>query len=154
LESEIERYREANQGPVLGRARELFPRLTLGAYSGLVVGYSADDAPVLLCTTMDGREVPVEGLSDGTRDQLYLSLRLATLGQYFQTNTKMPWVLDDVLVHFDDTRATAALQVLSEFAQETQVLFFTHHARTLELAKRHIAPNLVAFHELGATTRP
>lgn len=153
LESEIERYREANQGPVLGRARELFPRLTLGAYSGLVVGYSADDAPVLMCTTADGREVPVEGLSDGTRDQLYLSLRIATLAQYFRTNDKMPWVLDDVLVHFDDTRATAALQVLGEFARETQVLFFTHHVRTVELAKRHLASDLVGFHELGATTR-
>lgn len=154
LESEIERYREANQGPVLGRARELFPRLTLGAYSGLVVGYSADDAPVLLCTTADGREVPVEGLSDGTRDQLYLSLRLATLAQYFRTNAKMPWVLDDVLVHFDDARAAAALQILGEFAGETQVLFFTHHARILELAKRHLAPEGVTFHELGATHRP
>lgn len=151
LEAEIERYRQANQGPVLGRARELFPRLTLGAYSGLVVGYSADDVPVLLCTTADGREVAVEGLSDGTRDQLYLSLRLATLAQYFETNARMPWVLDDVLVHFDDARATSALQVLSEFAKETQVLFFTHHARVLELAKRHVAPELVAFHELGAT---
>jgi uncharacterized protein YhaN len=154
LESQIERYREANQGPVLGRARELFPRLTLGAYSGLVVGYSEGDAPVLLCTSADGREVAVEGLSDGTRDQLYLSLRLATLAQYFQTNAKMPWVLDDVLVHFDDARATAALQVLSEFASEAQVLFFTHHTRTVELAKRHIAPELVTFHELGATLRP
>src|SRR5690606_8954358 len=140
LEKEIERYREANQGPVLGRARELFPRLTLGAYSGLVVGYGADDAPLLMCTTADGREVPVEGLSDGTRDQLYLSRSIATLALYVRTNGKMPWVLDDVLVHFDDARAAAALDVLSQFARETQVLFFPHHARTVELAKRHIAP--------------
>lgn len=151
LETEIERYRDANQGPVLGRARELFPVLTLGNYSGLAVGFGADDAPILLCTTADGREVAIDGLSDGTRDQLYLSLRLATLAQYFRTNPKMPWVLDDVLVHFDDARAGAALSVLAEFARDSQVLFFTHHARIVELAKQRLGPELVSFHELGAT---
>lgn len=150
LETEIERYRDANQGPVLGRAREVFPVLTLGNYSGLAIGFDASDEPILLCTTADGREVAVEGLSDGTRDQLYLSLRLATLKQYFGTNAKMPWVLDDVLVHFDDARASAALGVLAEFARDSQVLFFTHHARIVELAKQ-LSPELVTFHELGAT---
>lgn len=149
LEREIERYREKNQGPVLGRARTVFPRLTLGRYDGLQVGYAADDQPILLCVTKDGREVGVEGLSDGTRDQLYLSLRLATLEQYFHTNPRMPWILDDVLVHFDDERATAALEVLAEFARDNQVLFFTHHARTVELAKQRLDSGSVAFHVLG-----
>jgi uncharacterized protein YhaN len=149
LEREIERYREKNQGPVLGRARAVFPRLTLGRYEGLQVGYSADDQPILMCVTKDGREVGIEGLSDGTRDQLYLSLRLATLEQYFHTNPRIPWVLDDVLVHFDDERSTAALQVLAEFARDNQVLFFTHHARTVELAKQHLDSASVAFHVLG-----
>jgi uncharacterized protein YhaN len=153
LEAEIEHYRQFNQGPVLGRARELFPKLTLGRYSGLTVGYNAEDEPVLLCTTADGREVGIDGLSDGTRDQLYLSLRLATLLQYFQTNARLPWVLDDVLVHFDDARAAAALGVLAQFASETQVLFFTHHARTVELAKAHLPHGAVAFHQLGGSQR-
>lgn len=149
LETEIERYRDANQGPVLSLARELFPQLTLGRYGGLSVGFDSDDQPILLCTTADGREVPVEGLSDGTRDQLYLSLRLATLRQYFRTNAPMPWVLDDVLVHFDDDRSKAALGVLAEFSKHTQVLFFTHHARTVELARQHLPSECVAFHQLG-----
>lgn len=149
LEKEIEHYRDANQGPVLSRARVFFPRLTLGRYTGLTVGYSEQDEPILLCTTADGREVSVDGLSDGTRDQLYLSLRLATLLQYFESNAKMPWILDDVLVHFDDARAAAALTVLAEFSRETQVLFFTHHARTVELARQHLPAGLVMFHQLG-----
>lgn len=152
LETEIERYRRTNQGPVLGRAREFFPKLTLGRYNGLTVGYDGNDEPVLLCTTADGRDVGVEGLSDGTRDQLYLSLRLATLLQYFETNAKLPWILDDVLVHFDDARAAAALGVLAEFSRETQVLFFTHHARTVDLARAKLPAELVAFHHLGAPT--
>jgi uncharacterized protein YhaN len=47
----------------------------------------------------------------------------------------MPLVLDDILIHFDDERATAALSVLADFAATTQVLLFTHHRRLCELAE-------------------
>src|SRR5690606_38858706 len=57
LESEIERYREAHQGPVISRANTLFPELTLGRYSSLRVGYDAKDEPILLCCTRDDRRV-------------------------------------------------------------------------------------------------
>jgi len=142
LEQEIERYRQENQGPILRRANELFPRLTLGAYRTLGVGFDARDEGVLLCVRADGTQVGVEGLSDGTRDQLYLALRLASLERYLQLNPAMPIVLDDILIHFDDQRARAALAILGELAQRAQVLFFTHHARLVELA-REAVPSIV-----------
>jgi len=142
LEQEVERYRQQNQGPILKRANELFPRLTLGHYVGLTVGFDARDQGVLLCVRDDGSEVGVEGLSDGTRDQLYLALRLASLERYLALNPAMPVVLDDILIHFDDERARAALAVLGEFAQRAQVLFFTHHARLVELA-RDVVPGVI-----------
>jgi len=43
-------------------------------------------------------------------------------------------ILDDILIHSDDLRASAALQVLAEIAQRTQVLFFTHHSGKKEVA--------------------
>ncbi len=148
LESEIERYREAHQGPVIERANALFPRLTLGRYSSLRVGFDAKDEPILQCCTRDERRVSVDGLSDGTRDQLYLSLRLASLEHYMQANTVMPLVLDDILIHFDDERARAALEVLDQFSQQTQVLFFTHHSRLVELAREVVAPAQLSVHTL------
>jgi uncharacterized protein YhaN len=67
----------------------------------------------------------------------------------------MPWVLDDVLVHFDDERSRAALEVLAEFSRDSQVLFFTHHTRTVELARRYISPDQVAIHVLtGSSLQP
>ncbi len=54
------------------------------------------------------REVDVRGLSDGTRDQLYLALRLASLEHHARTGEPMPLILDDILIHFDDDRARAA----------------------------------------------
>jgi uncharacterized protein YhaN len=149
LAREIERYRQENQGPVLARASELLPRLTVGRYSGLRVGLGDDDESVLLAVRADsGESVGVAGLSDGTRDQLYLALRLASLERYARLNEPMPLVLDDVLIHSDDARAEAALRVLGEIAESTQVLFFTHHARLVELARRALGESRLAEHRL------
>lgn len=149
LSSEVERYRAEHQGPVLERASLLFPRLTLGAYAGLSVGYDGKDDQILLCVRDDGRQVGVADLSDGARDQLYLSLRLASLQHYLEGRDPMPLVLDDVLIHFDDTRAEAALRVIGELADTVQVLFFTHHQRVLELAQRAVPAELLTTHVLG-----
>ncbi|WP_437587987.1 AAA family ATPase [Sorangium sp. So ce1000] len=98
-------------------------------------------APVL-------REVDVTGLSDGTRDQLYLALRLASLEHHARTGEPMPLILDDILIHFDDDRARAALAVLGELAATTQVLFFTHHARLCELAREAVPADVLREHRL------
>lgn len=150
LGREIERYRERNQGPILTRASELFRRLTLGAYSGLRAGYDDKDVAVLRCVrAKDGREAEVTALSDGTRDQLFLSLRLASLERYAETNEPMPLIVDDILVHFDDDRSRATLEVLGAIAERTQVLFFTHHARLVELARRAVPEGRLVEHRLS-----
>lgn len=134
LEREVERYRASHQTPILKRAEELFTRLTGGRYRALKVVVETD-APELLAVRA-GREIPVAGLSDGTRDQLFLALRLATLERHATFGEPMPLVLDDVFVHFDDERTRAGLEVLAELARTVQVLLFTHHARVVELAER------------------
>jgi uncharacterized protein YhaN len=77
--------------------------------------------------------VSVEGLSDGTRDQLFLALRLAYIENHCTVNEPCPVILDDVLMAFDDNRAAAALKALRELSAKTQVLLFTHHAHFLQL---------------------
>jgi hypothetical protein len=48
---------------------------------------------------------------------------------------QVPVIVDDLLVQFDDDRAVATLEVLSELSAKTQVLFFTHHKHLVELAE-------------------
>ena len=120
---------------MLARAGALLGRLTLGRYTGLRADFDENDRPVLRCLRADGTRVPVEGLSDGARDQLYLSLRLASLERRAASAEPLPLVLDDILIHFDDERATAALAVLADHARTTQVVLFTHHARVVDLAE-------------------
>src|SRR5215472_1074340 len=65
--------------------------------------------------------------------QLYFALRLAAIEDYVAIVAPCPVILDDILIHSDNLRASAALQVLAEIAQRTQVLFFTHHSRLADL---------------------
>jgi uncharacterized protein YhaN len=138
LGRELERYRAAHQGPLLARASELYRRLTLGSFERLLADYGKGDDIVLRCERADGSRLDLDALSTGSRDQLYLALRLATVEHWVERAEPLPMVLDDVLVHFDDERARAALRVLAEVAEKTQVLFFTHHRRIEELATEAI----------------
>jgi len=154
LGREIEKYRQKNQGPILSRASTLFGRLTLGSFSGLKTDFDERDQPILLGVRGDGRDVGVDAMSDGTRDQLYLALYLATLERFAKSGDPMPLIVDDVLIHFDDDRARAALAVLGELSQHTQVLFFTHHARLVELAREAIPDARLFVRDLSETGSP
>ena len=64
----------------------------------------------------------IDALSEGTRDQLVLALRLARLEQYLQEAESQPLILDDTFIAFDDPRAVRAFRALAEIAGQTQVL--------------------------------
>ena len=150
LKQRIEDYRKQNQTPVLLRAGELFAKLTLGAYARLRDELGDDDKPVLLGVRPNNAEVLVEQMSEGTRAQLYLALRLATLEQQHSPHSEpMPLVVDDILIGFDDKRTQVGLEVLADVAQQTQVLLFTHHRRVLDLSAGLNAPAGVFTHELA-----
>lgn len=105
--------------------------------------------PILLGIRPDDQEVTIDGMSDGSRDQLYLSLRLATLEQHLSKGEPMPFIVDDILIGFDDNRTRVCLEVLAELASTTQVLLFTHHSRVIELARTINAKAGVFIHELN-----
>ncbi len=141
LEREIEAYKRRHQGPIVSRAGELFRALTLGSFAGLSTGFGEGDQTTLRCVREGGREVDVEGLSDGTRDQLYLALRLASLERFAAHAEPLPLVLDDAFVHFDDDRAREALLALAALSPAIQVLFFTHHERLVSIAEAALPAN-------------
>jgi uncharacterized protein YhaN len=135
LTREIERYRSENQGPLIKRASQLFSALTLNSFAGLTTDFNDKDELIIVGVRPTGEKISVSGMSDGTRDQLYLALRVASLEKYMDANEPMPFIVDDILIRFDDERAMAALNILSDLSKKTQVLFMTHHARLVELVK-------------------
>ena len=134
LANETERFRQQHQGPLLEKASALFAQLTEGAFTELDV--DTDGKQVLLAARREGSEelLRVDGMSSGTRDQLYLALRLASLERYVEDNGPVPFIVDDILIEFDDARTRAALSSLKTFAAHTQVIVFTHHQHVVELA--------------------
>ena len=130
----INQYRDRKQGPMLARAGGIFAELTLGNYSQLRVDYDSDP-PSLGARHHSGRDVEVAGLSEGTRDQLYLALRLAALELHLAQATPLPFVADDLFINFDDARATAGLHALRGLAQHTQVIFLSHHDHLLTMVR-------------------
>lgn len=126
----IDRYRDKNQGPMLARAGAIFATLTLGQYSKLFVDY--EKTPLSLSALRTNTQVvEVSGLSEGTRDQLYLALRLAALELHLAKSKALPFVADDLFINFDDERSTAGLEALRGLSSHTQVLFLSHHDHLL-----------------------
>jgi len=154
LKSRIDRFREQNQGPFMEKASHWFEEITGEAFSGIITSYDDGDQPVIAGQRSGngpGRTVPIGGMSEGTRDQLYLALRLAGLELHLADHEPMPLILDDLLVHFDDERALRALTALRDFGQRSQVLLFTHHAHLVQLAENQWGKTGFHLHALSTS---
>ncbi|SHI10793.1 ATP-binding protein [Pollutimonas bauzanensis] len=130
----IDRYREEKQGPMLARAGAIFSQLTLGSFERLAVDFDREPM-VLEGLRSDGAKVGIAGLSDGTRDQLYLALRLAALELHLQQAAPLPFIADDLFINYDDARARAGLLALAALSERTQVIFLSHHDHLVETVR-------------------
>lgn len=149
LRRAIAEHGERHRGPLLRRATDLLRLMTDGAYVELATA-SDGDRQILVVQREGGEHYRVAQLSDGTRDQLYLALRLAGIEHQLRESVEpMPVVLDDVLVHFDDGRAAAAIRALGALGERTQVLLFTHHERVVETVEREAGPTACAVVRLS-----
>ena len=122
----VDRYRDRKQGPMLKHASTVFKTLTRGAFDRLDIDFF-QKPPALFAQRANKQLVPVSGLSDGTRDQLFLALRIAALELQLEQGAPFPFVADDLFINFDDDRSKAGLQALFELSKKTQVLFLSHH---------------------------
>ena len=130
----IERFRETRQGPLLGRASEIFRGLTRGALQRLSVDY--DHSPLVLRGQRpNGAWVGLDGMSEGTRDQLYMALRLAALELHLEQTPPLPFLADDLFINYDDTRSRAGFAALAELSRLTQVIFLSHHEHLADIAR-------------------
>jgi uncharacterized protein YhaN len=60
----------------------------------------------------------------------------------------MPFIVDGVLVDFDNERSKAALNALAALVEKTQVILFTHPSRAVEQAMGLRTSAQVHVHEL------
>jgi uncharacterized protein YhaN len=129
----IERSGDSRMLLNLGR---IFQALTGGAYARVVTELDDNGTAHLGLIQRDFPEErqTVDQLSEGTRDQFFLALRVAAIEDHVASADPLPFIGDDILQTFDDQRALAALRVLAELSQHTQVIVLTHHRHVLDLA--------------------
>ena len=116
--------------PALGaRAAEIFSAITAGRYGKVLL--SRDFS---LSAEMAGDPVgrSIRLLSQGAADQLYLAVRLAICDMVLPAEKRVPLILDDALVSFDDDRLRAALDYLLEESEKRQILLFTCQKREMD----------------------
>lgn len=126
-----DRYARDNQPAILQYTSEMLARITAGRHLRAVV---QPETRTLAALGRDGLLRTGRELSSGTREQMFLALRLAYVLDYCERCEPLPVIMDDVLVNFDDTRAAAALAALRDLARSTQVILLTCHRRWLTLA--------------------
>lgn len=132
-------YDRERQPANIRRASELFRRFTRGRFER-VKAVEEGDRKIILAVRPNLEELRPEALSRGTREQLYLALRLALVEELKEGGRVLPLIFDDILVNFDDERARATAETLAEIARDRQAWFFTAHEPTRAL-----------LHEVGVT---
>ena len=131
LEQVREIYERERQPETLKDASVFLQRMTGGRYTRV---WTPLDENSLRVDDEAGNVLGLETLSRGTREAVFVCLRLALVRGYSRRGMTLPVVLDDVLVNCDGRRAQQAVEVLCEFAEfGHQVLFFTCHQHIVSM---------------------
>ncbi|MCD6327956.1 AAA family ATPase, partial [bacterium] len=123
-------YERDRQPNVIREASRLFKSMTRAKFSTIVKPMDSQSFEV---RDEQGRTLQVGQLSQGTREQLLLAIRLGLVRDFGERQEKLPLVMDDVLVNFDYHRACATGEALHSLSETHQVLLFTCHQETLDL---------------------
>ncbi|WP_277678504.1 ATP-binding protein [Gracilibacillus dipsosauri] len=115
------RYYEIYVPKVFQHASNYFSRLTLGRYQQLVL---LEESNWIQVEDREGFFYTVDELSQGTKDQLYIAIRLA-LSNVMAKDLSLPFLIDDGFVHFDQYRKESILEILQELSEDHQILYFT-----------------------------
>lgn len=141
MDKALRSFEENHQPAMVASVSDLFRRLTHDRYAS--IRRRIDGGQQLTVVDRDGQEKSPNELSTGTREQLYLAIRLAFVLHYCESHEPLPIVMDDVLVNFDRQRARETLAVLNELSDRVQILFLTCHDHMLDLGR-----------EVGLTDEP
>ncbi|AVQ98575.1 hypothetical protein OBCHQ24_05985 [Oceanobacillus iheyensis] len=115
------KYRDKYLARVMEKTNEYFQLLTGEKYQNV---YAPVEGKVFQVETTDHVRFTVNELSQGTKDQLYISLRLA-ISEIMSEKHRLPFILDDAFVHFDSTRTERMFQLIKALSNKQQILLFT-----------------------------
>ncbi len=118
------------------RVNEIFSKLSQGRYTQIKFNQKSIKVKQFSDVMFEPHE-----LSQGTLEQLYVSLRLAFVESAKQM-VSMPIIIDDAFVNFDEIRKNGMFDVLLEMSQRHQILFFTFDQLAIERFNNYSKINL------------
>lgn len=165
LERAKKQYEENSQPQIVQIASAFFNKITDNAWQSIKV--NLDDRSVNVLDE-NGKLLQAEMLSQGAKEQLYLSLRLAHIKNRSLTKRPLPILMDDILVNFDERRMKNTAEVLKLMVQKNpqeplqenlqenqleplsthnnqQILYYTCHERTAQILQE-IIPDTKIYH--------
>lgn len=119
-------------------ASDLIAGITGGIYSSMSI-----DENLNAYMNTRTRLVPIEQVSSGTMDQIYLALRLAAARLIQGDKEKMPLIFDDSFVLYDDERLKSALKWLTGSYGGQMIIFTCHQREAQMLTANQIEYNLI-----------
>lgn len=108
---------------VLSHAEQLFKKLTDGKYTALII----TEKGTFEVLSDNGMRYPIFELSQATKEQAYISLRLALAASILET-APFPIIMDDPFVHFDEERLSRMMKLVDS-AHQHQFIYFTCHEK-------------------------
>ena len=108
-------------------ASDLIAGITGGIYNSMSI-----DENLNIFMNTPTKLVPVEQVSSGAMDQIYLAVRLAVAKLMKGDGETLPLIFDDSFVQYDDSRLETALKWITK-AYNGQIIIFTCHKRELQI---------------------
>ncbi len=140
LEDVCSTFERERQPETLREASTFLNQLTDGKYTRIWTPLGTNQLKI---GDANDKSIPLEVLSRGTREAVFIALRLSLAAAYSRRGVMLPLVLDDVLVNFDRDRAVCAARTLQTFAElGHQVMMFTCHQHIVDI-----------FHNIEAQVR-
>lgn len=136
-----QKYEKERQPNVIKNASSIFASITDNRYCNLILPIG--DSDIIVEDNNKARKT-VDKLSRGTKEQLYLALRLGLIEEYEKGSEPLPLIMDDILVNFDQNRVETAAEILCKFAGGRQVFILTCHPKTVAILQKNNA-NIVSL---------
>ncbi|MEZ6134298.1 MAG: hypothetical protein R3C53_05235 [Pirellulaceae bacterium] len=126
----IERFAADHEPALLQYTREFLLKLTHGRYAS--VEHDAGKQGGFIVRNARDESFTPDQLSTGTREQLYLAIRMAFITHHSEHHEPLPVIMDDCFVNFDDRRVGHTLEAIAGWNQAIQTILLTCHWRVVQ----------------------
>ncbi|MGY0694948.1 AAA family ATPase [Virgibacillus sp. FSP13] len=114
-------YQDKYVTRVMEKASDYFATITNNAYKQIL---APTGKQIFQVVSANDIHYTVKELSQGTIDQLYVSIRIA-ISEVMSKKHQLPFIMDDAFVHFDVCRTERIMEIIMEIAKNQQVILFT-----------------------------